>query len=111
MRCTLFALPVMALSFLVGCGGAKTGDDHKKHEEEIKQAFASLQDAVKAKDVDKFWGMLTPDTQADAERQAKLLKERYEKENDKEKKETLEKKFGLTSKEISELSGKLYAKS
>src|SRR5207249_6617865 len=76
----------------------------------IKQAFSSLQVAIKAKDVDKIWGLLAKDTQGDVEREGKVVKEAFAKlaESDKA---AYEKKVGLTAKEMTEMTGKLYVKS
>jgi hypothetical protein len=82
----------------------------KKSEEEIKKAFEALLAAIKAKDVDKIWGLLAKDSQGDTEREAKAVKEAYAKLAEKDK-PAYEKKVGLSAKELSEMTGKLYVKS
>lgn len=114
MRCIcLFASFLFAVS-LLGCNRAapvnKGGDGDKKSEAEIKTAFASLQAAIKAKDADKVWGLLARDTQKDAERQGKAVQEAFANLPDADK-PAYEKKVGLSAKELTEMTGKLYVKS
>ena len=114
MRWMFLGLSIVLAAPLVGCNRAapkvNPADAAKKSEEEIKQAFTSLQAAIKAKDVDKVWGLLAKDSQADSEREGKAVKEAYAKlaEGDKP---AYEKKVGLSAKELTEMTGKLYAKS
>src|SRR5436305_15192810 len=81
----------------------------KKDEEELKQAFASLQEALKAKDADKIWALLDADSQADAERQAAAVRDAYAKA-DKAGREEMEKSLGLGGKELEALKGVGYLK-
>jgi hypothetical protein len=77
---------------------------------EIALAFKALQSAIKAKDADKIWDLLAKESQSDAEREAKIVKEAFGKANDKDKAE-YEKKLELTAKELGDITGKLYVKS
>ncbi len=114
MRWFCFAVSIVCAAFLAGCNpstpASKTADPPKKSEEEIKQAFSSLQSAIKAKDADKIWGLLAADSRADSEREGKAVKEAFSKLADKEKSD-FEKKIGLSAKEIADMTGKLYVKS
>jgi hypothetical protein len=74
----LTLMPLLAL--LAGCAGT----DNKpaaanKAEDEVRQAFTALQEALKAKDSDKLLALLDDDSQADAERAAKAVREAYAK--------------------------------
>jgi hypothetical protein len=112
---------LIALAFLVGCtpptpnkpDGAKKSEAvgaADKNEEEIKTAFAALQSAVKAEDVDKIWGLLAKDSQDEAEREAKVVRDGFGKLTNK-KKAAFQEKMGLSAKEMTEMTGKLYLKS
>ena len=100
---------------LIGCSPAtppvsRVDETKKKDEDEVKQGFKALQTALKAKDADKIWTLLVKDSQDDAGRQAKAVKETYGKLSDKDK-PAYEKKLGLTGQEVAEVTGKLYVKS
>jgi hypothetical protein len=105
---------VVGAAGLVGCAAKapenKAKETAQKGEEEIKQAFASLQDAIKTKDADKIWNLLDKDSQDDADREARIVKESYAKLPDTDK-AGLEKKMELTAKELTGMSGKDYVKS
>jgi hypothetical protein len=77
-------------------------------ENDIRQAFAALQKAIKARDCDKIWELIDSDSQSDAQRAAKAVKAAYAKLDDKG---NFEKKYGLTAKELSGIDGKLFIKS
>ena len=107
MRMKLLFLLIILGGCVVGCtpgGGAKKGED------EIKQAFAALQTSIKAKDADKIWDLLDKDSQADADREAKAVKEGFGKTADKDK-PAFEEKLELNGKELADMTGKLYLKS
>lgn len=97
------------IAFATGLAGCPA-DSAKKGDEEVRQAWTALQSAVKAKDPDKLWELLDKDSQSDAERQAKAAQETYSKLADKDKAD-YEEKLGLTSKELSDMTGKWYVKS
>ena len=101
MRGKRLALLVLLCGF-VGIAQAFAGED------EIRTAFGQLQKAVKARDAEKIWGLVDPDTQADASRAAKAVAAAYAKATNKA---DLEKKYGLTAKELGDMSGKLFIKS
>ena len=101
MRCQRLALFVFFCGF-VGIAHAWAGED------DIRGAFGQLQKAVKARDADKIWGLVDADTQADANRAAKTVAAAYAKTKDKT---DFEKKYGLSAKELADMSGKLFIKS
>jgi hypothetical protein len=115
MRMKLLSLGMLFAACLIGCNSGaptkdKPGDDPKKAEEQVKEAFKALQTAVKEKDADKIWNLLDKDSQADAEREAGAAKEVYGKLADKDKAD-YKKRLNLTDKELADLTGKLYVKS
>lgn len=114
MRMVACSAGIIIGVFLAGCTPgsreAKPGASAGKGEEEVKTAFASLQAAVKAKDGDKIWSLLDKDSQADADREAKAVKEAFGKLADKDKSD-FEKKLALSADELSNMTGKLYLKS
>ena len=114
MRWMFLAVPIIFFASLVGCNPSapkdNPADKSKKSEDEIKQAFSSLQAAIKAKDVDKIWSLMAKDTQGDVEREGKVVKEAFAKLAESER-AAYEKKVGLTAKEMTEMTGKLYVKS
>src|SRR5262249_20703671 len=68
------------LACLAGC--PKKEDDRLPGKGEVaaaKAAFVALQEALKAKDADRVWELLDDDSQADAERQARAIREAYQK--------------------------------
>jgi hypothetical protein len=80
-----------------------------KAEDDVKAAFGKLQGALKAKDSAAIWGLLDTDSQADAERTAKVVKGVYKKANDKDKGEH-EKNLGLSAAEMNKLDGQMLLK-
>jgi hypothetical protein len=97
-----------SLALIAGCSSTDkpaggTGED------EVKKAFASLQEALKAKDADKIWALLDDDGRADAERQATAVRDAYAKA-DKAGREEMEKSLGLGGKELADLKGVGYLK-
>jgi len=114
MRWTFLTLLIGLSALIVGCNTSppanKSGDSSKKGDDEIKQAFGSLQAAIKAKDADKVWDLLAKDSQQDTEREAKSVKEAFAKFSNDEK-NAYEKKTALSAKDIAELNGKAYVKS
>ena len=107
MRMKLLSLGIVFAACLIGC---QPGDDPKKAEEQVKEAFKALQTAIKEKDADKIWNLLDKDSQSDAEREAGAAKEAYGKLADKDKAD-YEKRLKLTDKELAHMTGKLYVKS
>ena len=95
--------PVL-FALLAGCSNSGTSTPPAKGEEEVREAFASLQGALKAKEADKVWSLLDADSQADAERQATAVRDAYAKA-DKGGREELEKEMGLPGKELESLKG------
>jgi hypothetical protein len=119
MRKKTLSAGILLIVLLIGCtptpSGKTAGGDAKakkadQSEDEIKQAFVSLQGAIKAKDAEKTWGLLAKESQDDADREAKAVKEAFAKAADKDKAE-YEKKLELTGKELADMTGKHYVKS
>jgi hypothetical protein len=81
-----------------------------KAEDEVRDAFTALQGALKAKDAAKLWALVDSDTQADAEKNAKKVKNAYKKAGDKEKADH-EKNLGLTADDFAKLDGQMLLKS
>jgi hypothetical protein len=115
MRMRLVPLSILFVACLIGCTPTpseppkKSGGDAKQ-DAEVAQAFKALQAAIKAKDADKIWDLLAKESQADADREAKVVKDAFGKTSDKEKAE-YEKRLELTGKELADITGKLYVKS
>ena len=75
----------------------------------VRDTVVAFQAALKARDADKLWSLLDSDSQADADRAAKTIRDSYSKASA-EKKADQEKAFGLTGAELSELTGKGFLK-
>jgi hypothetical protein len=75
----------------------------------LKAALAALREAKKGAD-ENVWELLGPDSQAAAEKKAKVVKSAYAKLADKDKAE-MEKKTGLSAKELADMNGKTFVKS
>jgi hypothetical protein len=97
------------LVLLAGCGAPAT-QAVNKDEDQIRQVFKVFQEAITARDGDKLWGLLGPDSQADAEEEAKKVRESYDKAaaEDKTKQEAA---FGLSAAELKDLKGAGFLKS
>ena len=96
---------------LAACGCSKPAAPPSGSEEEgVQKAFAAFQEAMKAKDGEKLFGMLDSDSQAEAERAAQAIKDAYAKAAPAEKGET-EKSLGLSAAELAALDAKGYLKS
>src|SRR5437764_392475 len=81
--------------------GRATADDA----DVLNKKFDELQAAIKAKDADKLWALLSAKSQADAEKIAKEMREAYAQASSEEKRK-LEESIGLSAKEIPQLVGK-----
>lgn len=79
-------------------------------EDDVRAAFQSFQQALKAGDPDKIWPLMDKASQDAAEKNARTLREGYEKADAKKKTE-IEKAMGLSAAELGKLNGKLYTKS
>jgi hypothetical protein len=78
-------------------------------EGQLKEAFAAYQQALKDKDADKLWDMLSAEGRADADRAAKRLRDDYAKADDATKAK-LAKDLGLSGDQLANLTGKDYLK-
>ena len=77
-------------------------------EDDVRQAFGSLQKAIKARDPEMIWAIIDGESQADANRAAKAVQAAFGKAGDKA---DFEKKYGLSAKELADMNGKLFIKS
>ena len=120
MHCKLFGPCTLLLAVLIGCKPAATPpkpdtDTDSPEQAAVRQEFNRLKAAIAAlkegKDTaDSIWDLLGTDSQADAEREAKVVKAAYAKLADKDKAD-LEKKMALSAKELADMNGKYYVKS
>jgi hypothetical protein len=114
MRSKMLSAWIVCAACLFGCTSSspvnKSEEGTKKGDAEIRQAFSALQAAIKVKDADKIWELLARESQADADREAKAALETYGKLPEKERGD-YEKKMKLASKDLLQLSGKLYLQS
>jgi hypothetical protein len=98
------------LSCLAGCSRPAENAAPAKGEDEARATFVAFQQALKAKDADKLWSLLDTDSQADAERKAKAVRDAYAKANPKDRTEQ-EKTLGLSGAELESLKGVGFLKS
>jgi hypothetical protein len=119
MRCKLLVPCWLLLTLLIGCKPAATppkldADTDSPEQAAVRQEFNRLKAAIAAlkegKDTDSVWDFLGAESQADAEREAKVVKAAYAKLADKDKVD-LEKKMALSAKELADMNGKYYLKS
>jgi hypothetical protein len=79
-------------------------------EDDVRAAFKDFQQALKAGDPEKIWPLMDKSSQDEAEKNAKTLRDGYDK-SDAKKKADIEKAMGLSADEMAKLTGKLYTKS
>ena len=94
----------------VGCSKPAAQSAAGSEEEAVQKAFAAFQEAMKAKDGEKLFGLLDAESQADAERAAQSVKDAYAKATPAEKGEK-EKELGLSAAEVAALDAKGFLKS
>src|SRR5262249_25311360 len=121
MRSNLCVLWFLSHVWLIGCTGnapppkPETDTDSpqqaavRQEFNRLKAALAALREGKKGAD-DNVWELLGPDSRAAAEQQAKVVKGAYAKLADKDKAE-MEKKTGLSAKELADMGGKTFVKS
>jgi hypothetical protein len=80
------------------------GEPSGEAEAAVRQRFAEVQAAVKARDAGKLWGILSAKSRADAEKEAKAIRTAYE-GADATEKARLEKELGLPGEELAKLAG------
>jgi len=109
----------LLLPAMIGCSQNKSNIAPKtatEGERAVDQAFARLQADIaalqekKQRADDPIWDLLAPESQADAEREAKAVKTAYARLAEKDK-ANLEKKLALSAKELADMTGKQYVKS
>jgi hypothetical protein len=121
MRSKLYVLWFLSLVWLIGCARnalppkPETNTDSpqqaavRQEFNKLKAGLAALRESKKGAD-DQVWELLGPDSQAAAEKKAKVVKSAYAKLADKNKAE-MEKKIGLSAKELADMNGKTFVKS
>ena len=121
MRSKLYVLWFLSLVWLIGCARnalppkPETNTDSpqqaavRQEFNKLKAGLAALRESKKGAD-DQVWELLGPDSQAAAEKKAKVVKSAYAKLADKNK-AAMEKKIGLSAKELAEMNGKTFVKS
>lgn len=103
---------VVPLAFLAAgaWGCSKPADAPASGEEEaVRKAFTAFQEALKARDADKVWGLLDDDSRAEADRAARDVRDAYGKADAAGKGE-LEKALGLSAADLAALDGKGFLK-
>jgi hypothetical protein len=101
-------LVLFCLAVSPGCQ-KPTEQSSTEDQKAVRDTFVAFQVALKARDADKLWSLLDSDSQADADRAAKAIRDAYAKVSA-EKKADQEKAFGLPGAELSELTGKGFLK-
>jgi hypothetical protein len=111
MRRYLFRLSWMVVFCLTLSPGCKKTTEQSSTEEEksVRDTVVAFQAALKARDADKLWSLLDSDSQADAERAAKAVRDTYTKATA-EQKAKQEEALGLAGAELAELTGKGFLK-
>src|SRR5262249_17325022 len=82
-----------------------TAQSSTEDQKAVRDTVVAFQAALKACDADKIWALLDSDSQADAERAAKAVRDAYAKASA-EQKATQEKALGLEVAELAELPRK-----
>ncbi len=107
---------ILLLAFAAGCGkpvepmpstpSAPTARGSPAETEgQVRAVFEAIQAAIKAKDADKVWDLLSSKSRDDAEQAAKSVREAYEKA-DPEGKAKMAKDLGLPGEKMAKLTGK-----
>jgi len=101
--------PAVAL-LIVGCGSPPSQKGTAAGEEaQLREAFAAYQQALKDKNGDKLWDLLSAEAQADADRAAKKVRDDYARADDAAKAK-LAKDLGLGGDQLANLTGRDYLK-
>lgn len=77
----------------------------------MRQAFADLQTAVRERNGDKLYDLLSSDRRSDADRLAGVVKETYAQADDQHKQDLARKKIGLPAAKLQALDGKRFLES
>ena len=121
MRFKLYVLWFLSPVWLIGCTRntlppkPETNTDSpqqaavRQEFKRLKAGLAALRESQKGAD-GQVWELLGPDSQAAAEKKAKAVKSAYAKLADKNK-AAMEKKIGLSAKELADMNGKTFVKS
>jgi hypothetical protein len=101
--CRLGCLVLLACSFAIGCQ-KPTEHSAANEEEAVSKVVLAFQAALKTRDADTLWSLLDSDSQADAERAAKTIREGFAKATA-DKKAEQEKALGLPGADLATLTG------
>jgi hypothetical protein len=96
----------LMLASVTGCAGSAAADDT----EVLHQKFKEIQQAVKIKDAEQLWNLVSIKTQKDADKIGKEVRETYGKASSEEKRKQ-EQTLGLSAADFQELAGKGFVKS
>src|SRR5262245_17389296 len=111
-RCWCWCL-IVAMFLSAGCAVGKKKKPAESSKEEIMQSFARLQESIadlRTGQTEKFWSMLSSETQAAAEKKAKAFRKEFA-ELDMEEQADRARQFGATPEQIREkLSGYGYVR-
>jgi hypothetical protein len=108
MRYSILPLPAMILVAL-GCAGSTATNPAPaaaSPDEQVKAAFATLQQALKERDADKIWDLLDKYSQQDADTFAAEWKKKLTGADPEE----IKKKMGIGPDELAKLTGKTFLK-
>jgi len=106
----LLWLLVVILEAIPGCSGKpanvtpRAGHTAEEAETAVRQQFADIQAALKARDMDKVWSLLSSKSRAAAEEEAQAIRTDYEKAGPPER-AAQEKKLGLSGQDLAKLTG------
>jgi len=108
---------LVVASLVVGCTRTPTGTSKEKDEEQVQEKFVALQDALKAilakpddADTRALWDLLHTDTQLDADRVAKKVREQFDRADDASKAKVCE-ALHVPAAKMSQFSGPHYLRS
>jgi hypothetical protein len=101
---------VVIVWFAAGCAGKpgdrapRAGETAEAAETGVRQKFAEIQAAIKARDADRLWGLLSGKSRAEAEKEAQAIRATYKKATAAER-AALEKELGVGGQELAKLTG------
>jgi hypothetical protein len=101
--------PTVLLIFAAGCGGSPSTRVIGLDEVALQVAFVQFQAVLKSGNADNLWGMTDADTHTAAERAAERERVAAERLTPEER-ETKAKELGLSTEELTTLTGKTYLK-
>jgi hypothetical protein len=100
-------VPGLSAVVVVCCCGCSSGGGD---DEAIRAAWGDLQKAIQAKDADKVWALLDPDSRKEADQAAAKLRENYARATGEDRKK-LEDEWGVPADDPDKLTGKALIRS